>query len=156
MHLRSRSRLRGFSLLEVLVAFVILSLVATALFKLFGGSLANVGAAEDYSRALVVAESVLSEVGAAQPLREGSTSGATEDGRVAWKATIAPYDPPGVAPDVANASALMPLRLLRVAVDVSFPAPAGGERHFALETVRLAARDTFAAQGSLGAQGTLR
>ncbi|NDP43950.1 MAG: prepilin-type N-terminal cleavage/methylation domain-containing protein, partial [Aromatoleum sp.] len=45
----------GFSLLEVLVAFVILSLVVTALFRVFGGSLANVSAAEDYSRAVIVA-----------------------------------------------------------------------------------------------------
>ena len=35
-------RVRGFSLLEVLVAFMILSLVATALFRLFYGALLNV------------------------------------------------------------------------------------------------------------------
>jgi general secretion pathway protein I len=134
---------RGFSLLEVLVAFVILSLVATALFRLFGGSLANVGAADDYSRALIVAESALAEAGGAQPLREGSSSGSVDDGRYAWTATVAPYDAPGVSPDVANASALMPLRLLRVAVEVSFAAPAGGQRKVALQTVRLAGRETL-------------
>ena len=36
-------RTRGFSLLEVLVAFVILALVGTTLFRLFGASLNNVG-----------------------------------------------------------------------------------------------------------------
>jgi prepilin-type N-terminal cleavage/methylation domain-containing protein len=35
----------GFSLLEVLVAFVILALVATALFRLFGGALSNASGA---------------------------------------------------------------------------------------------------------------
>jgi prepilin-type N-terminal cleavage/methylation domain-containing protein len=54
---------RGFSLLEVLVAFVILSLVATALFRLFSGALQNVSAADEYTRAVLVAESVLATAG---------------------------------------------------------------------------------------------
>jgi prepilin-type N-terminal cleavage/methylation domain-containing protein len=40
-----RRRNAGFSLLEVLAAFVILALVATALFRLFSGSLQNASAA---------------------------------------------------------------------------------------------------------------
>ena len=43
---------RGFSLLEVLAAFVILALVATALFRLFSASLNNVSAAEENPRAM--------------------------------------------------------------------------------------------------------
>ena len=50
---------RGFSLLEVLVAFVILALVATAIFRLIGGALGNAGVAEDVSRAVLVAQSRL-------------------------------------------------------------------------------------------------
>ena len=49
----------GFSLLEVLVAFVILALVGTALFQLFGGALNNASAADEYSRAALFAESRL-------------------------------------------------------------------------------------------------
>lgn len=131
----------GFSLLEVLVAFVILSLVVTALFRVFGGSLANVSAAEDYSRAVIVAESVLAESGSAQPLRAGSSAGSADDGRIAWKSTISPYDPPGVDADVAAMSASMPLRLYRVAVEVSFPSPNGGQRSIALATTRLGASE---------------
>jgi prepilin-type N-terminal cleavage/methylation domain-containing protein len=56
---RLAPREHGFSLLEVLVAFVILSLVATALFRLFSGALNNASASEDYSRAVLVAESAL-------------------------------------------------------------------------------------------------
>jgi len=47
-----RRHARGFSLLEVLVAFVILALVAGALFELFGGALRNAGAAGEWTRAL--------------------------------------------------------------------------------------------------------
>ena len=60
---------RGFSLLEVLVAFVILSLVATALFRLFSGALQNMSAADDYTKAVLVAESALATAGATQPLK---------------------------------------------------------------------------------------
>ena len=51
--------MRGFSLIEVLAAFVILALVATALFRLFSASLNNASASEEWSRALQVAESQL-------------------------------------------------------------------------------------------------
>ena len=49
------ARNRGFSLLEVLVAFVILALVGTLLYRLFGASLNNAGLADEYSRAAVYA-----------------------------------------------------------------------------------------------------
>ena len=58
----ARTRAGGFSLLEVLVAFVILSLVATAVFRLFSGALGNASAADDYSRAVLVTESVLRSI----------------------------------------------------------------------------------------------
>ena len=69
-------RARGFSLLEVLVAFVILAAVATALFRLFSGALANASAADEYSRAMLVAESALAGLGIrARYLRHPSMGG---------------------------------------------------------------------------------
>jgi general secretion pathway protein I len=133
---------RGFSLLEVLVAFVILALVATALFRLFSGALGNMGAADDYSRAALMAESVLAETAAAQPLREGSVTGTTEGGRFAWTAKVAPFTPSGVNPDLERASESMPTRLYRVEVDLRFPGVAGGERTLVLATTRIGAKGT--------------
>ncbi|MEP7183107.1 MAG: prepilin-type N-terminal cleavage/methylation domain-containing protein [Betaproteobacteria bacterium] len=141
MHPPPPTRQHGFSLLEVLVAFVILALVATALSRLFGGSLANAGVAEEYSRALVVAESVLAETASAKPLQEGTKTGSADDGRIAWKTSVAAYDPPDTSTDVAAASATMPLRLYRVTVDVDFPGPANGRRVVALATTRIGARE---------------
>ncbi len=134
-------RQRGFSLLEVLVAFVILSLVATALFRLFSGALNNASAADDYSRAVLVAESVLAETAAAQPLRERTGQGTADDGRIEWTARVEPYVAPDVSPDVERASESMNVRLYRVSVDVTFPSPAGGRRTLALATTRLGAKD---------------
>jgi general secretion pathway protein I len=135
-------RAAGFSLLEVLVAFVILALVATALYRLFAGSLANVGAAEEYSRALLVAESVLAEVGGTKPLRAGERSGRVEDGQIDWKASVVPWVPPAVSPDVESGSESLPTRLYRIAVEVRFPSPAGGQRSFELATTRIGSRET--------------
>ena len=50
----------------MLVAFVILAVVATALCRLFSGALANVSAADEYSRAVLVAESALASAAIAQ------------------------------------------------------------------------------------------
>jgi general secretion pathway protein I len=132
---------RGFSLLEVLVAFVILSLVAIALFRLFSGALGNASAADDYSRAVLVAESALAAAAAEQPLREATQSGSADDGRIAWTTRVAPYAPPGVSPDIEQAAESMPIRLYRISAEVTFPAPTGGQRTFALATVRVGARD---------------
>ena len=125
----------------MLVAFVILALVATALFRLFSGALNNASAADDYSRAVLVAESVLAEAASTQPLREATQQGTLDDGRIEWASRIAPYVAPGTGADAERASDAMPTRLYRVSVDVTFPAPAGGKRTLALATTRIGAKD---------------
>ena len=62
----------------------------------------------------------------------GSTG--TRD-RHAWLA-------PGVSPELERASEAMPTRLYRVAVEVAFPAPTGGERKFALASTRIGPRES--------------
>ena len=131
----------GFSLLEVLVAFVILALVGAALFRLFSSALGNASAADDMSRAVLVAESVLAETAAVQPLRETTQRGTADDGRIEWTTTVAPYQAPDVNPDTERISDSMPLRLFRVSVEVVFPAANGGRRTLALATTRIASKD---------------
>ncbi len=142
MRVGVRGRVAGFSLLEVLVAFAILALVGTALFRLFSGGLGNAAAADEYSRAVLVAESVLAETASVQPLREATTQGTADDGRVEWTAQVAPYAAPGVSQDQERGSEALPLRLFRVSVDVAFPGPSGGRRTFTLATTRLGAKDS--------------
>ena len=138
---KSIPRERGFSLLEVLVAFVILALVGTALFRLFSGALGNASAADDYSRAVLVAESVLAEAASVQPLREATQQGTVDDGRIEWSTRVTPYTAPGVSPDTERASESLPLKLFRVSAEVSFPALDGRKRTLALATTRLAAKE---------------
>jgi general secretion pathway protein I len=134
-------RQRGFSLLEVLVAFVILALVGTVLSRLYSSSLRNAGAAEEWSRAELVAESRLAAATSAVPLKQGSASGTDESGRINWSTRIEPYIAPDVSPDLLNASAQLPMQLLRVSVDVSFPGDTGHDRTIALSTVKLVRKD---------------
>ena len=122
---------------------MILTLVAATLFKLFSGALANASAAEDYSRAVLVAESVLAETAAVKPLREATSEGRADDGRIQWTARVAAYTPPNVPPDAELAAQSIATRLYRVSVDVAFPAPAGGTRTLALATTRIGVRETL-------------
>ncbi len=136
-----RARAGGFSLLEVLAAFVILALFATSLFGLFSGALGNASAADDWSRALLVAQSRLATATSTQPFVEAADSGTEDEGRIRWDSRVAPWSPPGVDAELARVSEAMTPRLYRIEVDVRFPGVAGGERTISLTTVRLAARD---------------
>ena len=97
----------GFSLLEVLVAFVILALVGTALFRLFCGALASLGGRGMEPRALV-AEACSPAAASAMPLREGSEQGTEEDGRMRWKTKVEPYHAARTPPELERASETMP------------------------------------------------
>lgn len=85
------TRQSGFSLLEVLVAFAILSMSLGILYQAFSNSLRNVGASGDYSRAIIIAEARLAEAMADVPLNEGSDQGEV-DGRYQWKVMVQRYE----------------------------------------------------------------
>jgi len=139
--LARRPRAAGFSLLEVLVAFVVLALVGTALFRLFSAALGNAAAADDYSRATLYAESRLASIGVEAALREGADQGTSEDGRYAWAVKIEPYTPPGTTPDLERVGATLPVQLWRIAVTVTWPGTFGNVRTIQLSTVRLAVKE---------------
>ncbi len=138
---RLATRASGFSLLEVLAAFVILALVGTALFRLFAGALGNATLSDEYSRATLYAESRLAAIAVEAPLKEGTAQGTSDDGRYAWTASISPYTPPNSTPDLDSAATTMAVSLWRLAVTVTWPGAPGSERSIALSTVRLAVKE---------------
>jgi general secretion pathway protein I len=123
------------------VAFVILSLVATALFRLFGGALNNASAADDWSRALLVAETRLASAANALPLREGSDQGMEKDTALRWQTKVEPYNTPDTPPELERASETTPTRVYRVTTEVRLPSAMGRDRVLSLSTLRLAARN---------------
>ncbi|MDX1606524.1 MAG: type II secretion system protein [Candidatus Competibacterales bacterium] len=122
---------RGFTLLELLVAFVILSLALGVLLQTFGQGLRNAALTEEYTLATLHAESVLATIGTEQPLTEGESSGEFEDG-YEWQISVRRYEDP-------DAEELLPevgITPYRVSVRVSWGnAP---QRIFELDTLRLA------------------
>ncbi|MEZ5584104.1 MAG: type II secretion system protein [Candidatus Competibacteraceae bacterium] len=79
---------RGFSLLEVLVAFAILSLTLGVLLQVFATGLRNTANAEDYTRAVLQAESLLAQVGITLPVE--SQQGEIDE-RFQWTITVTPF-----------------------------------------------------------------
>ncbi|MEN1960998.1 type II secretion system protein [Luteimonas sp. MJ246] len=107
-------RQRGYTLLEVLVAFVVLALALTFLLGTLSGGTRQVRWSADAGRAALHAQSLLADVGVGEALRPGRAEGDLEDGRYRWQIEVAPWvDPlrPGGAPQDPFAAQLMQLRL---------------------------------------------
>lgn len=83
---------KGFSLLEVLVAFVVMGLVVGVILQLFGSSMRGVALADEYSFAIQVAESRLAAVGNEIPVEEGSTSGEEKASGYRWEVRMEPIE----------------------------------------------------------------
>ena len=82
-------RERGFTLIEVVVAFLLLSLVMATGFELFTAGMRRAVDLEERAQALVVAQSRLATAGTEVPLKDGATSGQSDDGKYRWTLTIA-------------------------------------------------------------------
>lgn len=120
----------GFSLIEVLVAFMILSLSLTALFQVFSTGLRSVGLSGEYTRAVQLAESELAANGRETALLPGEESGEW-DGGLRWRRRVEAYpiwEEEPVPPPPATA--------YRVSVEVSWDGPRG-PRRVTLDTLRL-------------------
>ena len=83
---------QGFTLIEVLVAFMILTLSLSVLFRIFSSGLTNVAVAGDYAQAVLVAESQLALVGRSEPLLVGQTRGESGE-QFRWRRTVESYIP---------------------------------------------------------------
>lgn len=108
----SRSRQSGFTLLEVIIAFVIMALVFGAVFNTFSIGLRNATLAGDYAGAVVHAEAKLAQIGVEEPLEEGLKSGRF-DALYGWQQLIRP-----VVEESETASETTGRRLYEVSVMV--------------------------------------
>lgn len=84
-------RQRGYSLLEVIVAFAVLALALTLLLGSLSGASRQIKQADLRSRAVLHAQSLLAVTGVVEPLQDGQRSGQWDDGRYRWQLQVAPY-----------------------------------------------------------------
>jgi general secretion pathway protein I len=138
--MRARRRQQGFSLIEILVAFVILAMSLTVIFRIFSGGLRNVALSEDYAQAVLVAESQLSAIGVSEPLEPGVTSGEWGD-RFRWQRTVEHYQPWEQDKELTA-----PLQGYHVTVNVDWE-HAGRNRQISLSSVRLKQLERSAGRG---------
>ncbi|MBU2532612.1 MAG: prepilin-type N-terminal cleavage/methylation domain-containing protein [Alphaproteobacteria bacterium] len=121
---RPRRVERGFSMLETIVALVILALALATLFQAYGDGLGAISAASRHADARLLAESLLAEV--AEPATPRSSNGRHRG--LTWQLTVKP-----ATGDLAASVAGGPLRLYEVAATVRW-AP---NRQIILRSLRL-------------------
>jgi general secretion pathway protein I len=112
---------RGFSLLEILVAFVLLALAMAVLMQIFSSSLNGASVADRYAKATMIAESKLAAAGVEDALKEGSTNG-TYDDLFSWVVEIKPFTEPSTDTSGANLDQILFVKLFEVTATVSFAA----------------------------------
>lgn len=91
---RARVSERGFTLIEVIVAFAIVALAMSALFQIFSTGLRGLVVTENYNMAVLLADSKLAGIGIEKPLEAGDQSGTFDNG-FRWETNVRPYDDGG-------------------------------------------------------------
>lgn len=126
---------KGFSLLEILVAFSILALSLTVLLKIFSSGINTAIVSEEYANAVQVAESLLAKTGVETDLQEGISRG-TDNEKYHWEISVNPYEPE--LEELESDS--FPVNMYRVMVRVSWGEDEVNRRSVNLETLKMAAR----------------
>ena len=129
-------RQRGFTLVEVVVAFLLLSLVLVTVFEIFTRGLQRAGELDNYSRALAIAQSEIASAGVEDALAEGEMRGETDDRQFHWVMSVHKYVDATQDPQVAAQPT--PYALYRLEARVGWQGGTGTEREVALSTLVLA------------------
>ena len=138
----ARSAMRGYTLLEVLVAFAVLALALTLLLGTLSGGTRQVRGAADAGRATLHAQSLLADAGIGAPLQPGRSDGVFDEGRYRWSLEVAPWIDPDRPPPVAE-DPFAP-RLLSLQLTVLW-GEGGPRERLQLQSLRLVQPDGLAA-----------
>ncbi len=127
---------RGYSLIEVIVAFALLALALTLLLGTLSGAARQVRWSSDAGRAALHAQSLLDQVGVGEAIAPGQRDGEFDEGRYRWNLAITPWTDPALPPP-AMVDPAAP-RLLELTLSVQWGDGRPGQQ-LRLRTLRLAA-----------------
>lgn len=124
---------QGFTLLEVLVAFLLAALLLSVILSGFANGMSSWSRVDKMSQAAMIAQSRLAELSVQPVLVEGEYTGTTEDDVVefSWQVRVRPLDW-----GYGDALLEQGQQLYKIEVDVDWPASLGAQS-YRLETLRL-------------------
>ncbi len=131
---RGKSGRRGYTLIEVVVAFALLAFAMTLLLGSLTNATKQVRGAADAGRAALHAQSLLNQIGVGEALKPGRSDGQLEDGRYRWELDVQPYVDPSAPPRVGailGAPQLLQLQL------TMFWGEGGPRQRLRLQSLRL-------------------
>ena len=121
---------RGFTLLEILVALVLLATTVAVILQLFSANLRSLAISEEYVTAAAIADVKLREISDNDDLEPGTQSETIQD---TYRADIT------VAETLQNRTEQIPFRLLEVTLTLRWVV-GGKERSFSLQTLKAVAK----------------
>jgi general secretion pathway protein I len=110
---------RGFTLLEVMLAFVIFALSFATVLEIMAGSMRSVSRASDDTEVALFAQSVMELVGTEIAVEEGGYSGTSMD-RYQWQLDISLYDSNGEDAETLELAEMSGIELYRVDLDINW------------------------------------
>jgi general secretion pathway protein I len=92
-----RRRMRGFSLIEMVAAFLVFAIGIGVLMQILATSMRNTRQSSDYTMAALWAESKLDGIGVGEPVEAGRSSGRF-DRTYSWELDVQQVDPAAIEP----------------------------------------------------------
>lgn len=138
------NRSSGFTLIEVIAAFTILSMTFMVILEILSNSSANTIKSSERTHVALLAQSKMDEVGITIPVEESSLSGDFDD-KHSWEVLIEPFE----VPYEGNVEmSFAPVELFKVALYIRW-FDGRGERRTATFTTLRAMTPDFEARGGL-------
>jgi general secretion pathway protein I len=134
---RMRRHARGYTLIEVIVAFALLALALTLLLGSLSNAARQVHWADGAGRATLHAQSLLDQVGVGEALQAGTRHGSFDNERYHWTLAIKPFVDPVTGKPAATADGAQLFQ-----VDLAMEWGASAAQHMDVHTLRLSRSDT--------------
>jgi general secretion pathway protein I len=140
-------RQSGFSLIELVAAFVVFALSFGVLMGILSASIRNTRLAAEYTQAALWAQSQMDVIGVGEKLEPGHKSGRFDD-QFRWELDIAKYEPPPAANASPSPESFQSIDMFRVDLEVLW-----GERRNPRSAHFVSLRSANAEAGGIGSPG---